>query len=433
MVRMLGLFMVLPVMFIYGQDYCGASATTLGLALGIYGLSQALLQIPLGLLSDLIGRKLVIVLGLLVFIIGSIVAACAESVWGLILGRALQGCGAIASTVMALLADLTTDKNRSKAMAAIGASIGFSFVLAMVLGPVLAAKGGLSTIFVVTAGLGSVALILALCLVPQVKQLNSPRRDSMAVPALFLSSFLNPALARLNVGIFVLHAVMTAVFVVVPSLLVSSLGLPAKEHWQLYLPLMLVAFVLAVALMMRAEKAGRAKFAFIGAVACLALSLFAFAFGYASTVFVLLSLSVFFVAFNLLEAMLPSLVSKMCPAGGRGTAMGIYSSSQFLGAFCGGVAGGYLFDSGAEVAVFVVAGLCVVLWLLLALPMKAPEAAHSLSYAVSNSIVDVDLLALDGVSDVIYVEDEAQLYLKVDKSRLDMSLLEQHLAAHLKA
>ena len=422
-IRMLGLFMVLPVLFIYGRDYANASPVALGLALGAYGLTQAVFQIPLGLLSDFWGRKTVIVLGLLVFAVGSVVAAMSDSVFGLIIGRALQGSGAIASTIMALVADLTSDKNRTKAMAAIGASIGLSFMVAMVLGPILAAFAGLSGIFIVAALLALVGIVIVTVLVPTPAPSVHSHRDSGAIPSLMWRIFTSGELARLNVGIFVLHAVLTAMFVAVPTMLVSEAGVQESAHWQVYLPVLLVSFITALPIMIIAEKKARGKEAFIAAVAVLVI-VFS---GLASLPLVTALLPLmflFFLAFNLLEAMLPSLVSKLAPAGGKGTAMGIYSTAQFLGAFTGGALGGVVIAHFGASSLFAFCGVLSFLWLMVAAFMARPLNLASVCFPVTSDAADLDLVSEKGVADAIYVEEDGMLYLKVDKKKIDFAQLD---------
>jgi len=409
MVRMLGLFMVLPVLFIYGESYAGASAVTLGLALGVYGLTQAVFQIPLGMLSDFFGRKPIIVLGLL--------------------GRVLQGSGAIASTIMALVSDLTSDKNRSKAMAAIGASIGLSFMLSLILGPVLAARWGLSGIFVLAFALSLVGIGVLLMGVPSATNTKVTSREVGAVPSLILKVIKNSDLTRLNIGIFSLHAVLTAMFVAVPGMLVSS-GVDQTDHGLVYLPVMLVSFLVAVPLMMAFEKRGKGKEVFLAAILLIVLSLIFLGLKPVLS-FLLGLLFLFFVAFNLLEAMLPSLVSKLAPAGMRGTAMGVYSTSQFLGAFVGGTVGGLLvFNWGSSTLFFFCAAVCG-FWLFTALTMSRPKALSNVSYAVRPGVVDLDLLSHQGVEDAIYIEDEGLVYMKVDQSRIDLAALKTLIAPYL--
>ncbi|WP_370979290.1 MFS transporter [Agaribacterium sp. ZY112] len=427
-IRMLGLFMILPVLFVYGEHYQSATPALLGFALGVYGLSQALLQIPLGLLSDLIGRKPVLIIGLALFALGSLIAAYSDSIWGLVLGRALQGSGAIASTVMALVADVTSDENRSKAMAAIGASIGMSFLLAMVLGPVVAGVGGLYAIFLLSAVLSGLGVLLVLFVIPNVRATSS--RDSKAIPSLLKKSLFRVDLLRLNFGIFTLHAVMTAMFVAVPVMIINVLDLQVEQHWKLYLPLMLGSFIVAVYIMMRAERAGYAKPALLAAVLLMSFSLLGLGFGASLALIFILALFVFFVAFNLLEAMLPSLASKLSPAGGRGTAMGLYSSSQFLGAFCGGSLGGVVMAAAGSEYVFTLCALMCLLWLLVAWAMPIPKSSQNMTYSVNAQVLDLDLQAFVGVEDTVYISEESKLYLKVDMTILDSAALESELAPY---
>ena len=423
--RMLGLFMVLPILVLYGQDYQGATPFLLGLALGVYGLSQALFQIPLGLLSDVVGRKPVIVGGLVLFAVGSVVAATSSSVEGLILGRFMQGAGAIASAIMALVADLTSEKNRTKAMAASGASIGLSFSLAMILGPGIAAVGGLAGVFFLSAGLAVIGIVIVYRLVPTPVRANS-HRDSGAIPVLLLSTAKNLQLLRLNFGIFSLHAILMACFVALPEFLESELSLARSDHWKVYLPTMLLAFVIMLPLMMLAEKKHQVKFAFLSAVFVLALATYGLSQVPISIGTVVALVFVFFIAFNLLEALLPSLVSKLSPAGAKGTAMGLYSTCQFLGAFIGGATGGWLLETQGISAVFIFCSGLIALWLLVAAFMSPPKYLTSLCLEVGEQFADVrSVLAVQGVEEALHEPADALLYLKVDKRILDEFHLRQ--------
>ncbi|MGB0449524.1 MAG: MFS transporter, partial [Porticoccaceae bacterium] len=337
--RMLGLFMVLPVLALHIDGYSGASPLLLGVTLGIYGLTQAVLQIPLGLLSDKIGRRPVIVGGLVVFIIGSVIAASAESITWLIIGRAVQGAGAIASTLMALVSDLTSEENRTKSMAAIGASIGLSFMLAMILGPAISTAMGLAGIFWVTALLGLIGIAVFLGAVPRAISVQH-NRETLTDIGQMGRLFYAPNLWRLNVGIFTLHLVLMAGFVVIPTILTEEMGISGDSLWWVYLLLIGGGFFAMLPVMILSEKYRRQKYSFVAAVAIMAIlmSVLSVCRGNLLTGFLLW---LFFAAFNLLEAMLPSWLSKVCPAGQKGTAMGIYSTSQFLGAFAGGILGGW--------------------------------------------------------------------------------------------
>ncbi len=379
--RMLGLFMVLPLLALYAADFPDASPSLIGLALGVYGLAQAVLQIPYGWLSDKIGRKPVIIAGLLLFALGSAVAAMAETVHGIVIGRTLQGAGAIASTLMALVADLTRDEQRTKAMALVGASIGFSFALALILGPVVASWGGLAGVFWFSALLAGVGIAIVVYIVPtpsavpQVR--SSPSEEVGAEPALFLPTLADPRLLRLNLGVFVLHFAMMASFLVVPQYLADSLEIARESHWRVYLPVLLLSLVGMLPLMMIAERGGRPRTVFLLSIALLWIAVAALGMGGTAGWFYV-ALWLFFVAFNYLEATLPSVVSKAVSAQGKGTAMGIYSSCQFLGAFTGGALGGRVLEvagDGALIGLSVVA--IAVWWLVVYLAQWPISSAHS--------------------------------------------------------
>lgn len=423
--RMLGLFMVLPVLALYIDDYLGSSPLWLGLIIGAYGLTQAALQIPLGLLSDRIGRRPVIVGGLLLFLLGSVVAALADSVWGLLCGRLLQGSGAIASTTMALVSDLTSDENRAKAMAAIGGSIGLSFMLAMVVGPLLAANGGMAMIFWVTALLAALGLVLFLTAVP-VPLRSTANREVRPDLSQLKSVLVDANLARLNVGIFTLHLLLMAAFVVIPALLVEQLGIAASHLWWVYIALLGGGFVVMVPLLIIGEKLAKHRTVMLLAIAALGLALL----GLNQTALlwpVLLLLLLFFAGFNLLEAMLPSWLSKACPAGYRGTAMGVYSSCQFLGAFCGGLLGGWSLQYYGSQTLFVLLAGLALLWWLLALGLAQPKLRKTLVLQRDDRSPQQFaswLSGLAGVDEVLQLEGDRLVYIKVDQSQLDRSKIE---------
>lgn len=429
--RMFGLFMLLPVLALYGTEYAHHSPFLLGLALGAYGFSQALLQIPFGVLSDRIGRKPLILVGLVIFVLGSVVAALAESVYGLILGRFLQGGGAISAVVMALLTDLTSEENRTKAMATIGASIGVSFSLAMTAGPLLAAWGGVAAIFWLTALLGVVGIYILLKLVPQVAPSVRPKREAVAVPALLGETLLHPQLLRLNVGIFVLHFVLMSSFVVLPLMLQNQLDIPRNYHGLIYFPLLAFAFVLMLPFVIIAEKRRKIKSVFLLAVALLLLAELALMLVGANRILALLVLFVFFIAFNVLEATQPSMVSKIAPAGAKGTATGIYSTCQVLGVFGGGALGGWLLQEQGANAVFSLNALLIVIWLAVAWSMKPPHFLASVLIPLegkSAALADPRILleklrAVDGVAEAVIVASENTIYLKVDQRRVDRKQL----------
>ena len=423
--RMLGLFMVLPLLTLYGADLAGGNNVfLLGLALGAYGLAQALLQIPLGLLSDRVGRVPVILGGLLVFAGGSLLAAQADTIEGVILGRFLQGAGAIASTVMALVADLTSDRQRTKAMAVVGMSIGLSFGLALVLGPILAAWGGLAAVFNATALLALAGILVVLFAVPKARQARAIRGETGTVPKLLARSLRDASLMRLNIGIFVLHFVLMAVFVSVPGVLEQQLGLDRADHWKLYLPVLALSLAGVVALFVLAERKGRLRGAFLLAVLAVALAQGPLN-GLGGHWLVYPALWVFFVGFNYLEASLPSLVSKTAYAGGRGTALGVYSSFQFLGVFAGGAAGGWVFQHWGSAGIALCSSLLAALWWLSCLNMKAPRHLASLTVRLPDRAGDwvESLGSAPGVADLMVLEGENTAYLKVDEALFDPSIL----------
>lgn len=424
--RMLGLFMVLPVLMLYGKNYSGSSPFLLGLALGVYGLTQACLQIPLGWLSDVWGRKPVIATGLLIFAAGSALAAASDSVYGLIAGRALQGAGAIASAVMALVADLTSEQNRTKAMAAIGASIGLSFSVALVLGPFVASIGGMAAIFWLSAALAGVGLLIVWRLIPAPPVLKgtSARRETGAVPGLILDTLKHRELLRLDWGIFCLHFILMASFVAVPGML-EGFGFGRSAQWKVYLPVMVLAFVAMLPFIIVAERRRQVKPVFLGAVATLLVAQLGLAEWHGHLYLGLLLLFVFFMAFNLLEATLPSLISKWAPVGSKGTAMGIYSTSQFLGAFAGGSMGGLLLQYWHAPGVFAACGLLALVWWLVGWFMRPPRYLSSMKLSVPGSPgLVASVAAIRGVDEALWADDEGMLYLKVDEAELDREQLQ---------
>ena len=379
--RMLGLFMVLPLLSLYAGDMPGATPSLIGLALGAYGLTQAGLQLPLGWLSDQVGRKPVIIGGLLVFALGSVLAATADSLWGIVIGRAVQGAGAIAATVMALVADLTSTEQRTKAMAIVGMSIGLSFAVALVLGPVIAAVGGLASVFWVTALLAVGGIAIVALLVPTPDAGGVMHSDVGARPKLFGRALRDPALLRLNFGVFSLHFILMACFLVVPGAQEQLAGVDRAHHWQVYLPVLVLSVVGMLPLMRIAERGGRPREMFLCGIALLALAIPML--GLASSAMVLyLALWLFFVGFNYLEATLPSQVSKSVFSGGKGTALGIYSTCQFLGTFAGGAGGGWLVQHFGQLSlVGLCLGLALAWWLLMLgaalTPVPVPDPEHA--------------------------------------------------------
>ena len=426
--RMLGLFMILPVFALYAEDLQGATPALAGLAIGIYGMTQALLQIPFGLVSDKIGRKPVIIFGLLVFALGSTVAASADTIAMVIVGRALQGAGAIAAAVMALTADLIREEHRVKAMAMIGMSIGASFALAMVLGPVLNTWIGVPGIFWLTAVLavGGIAVIVLIVPTPAVSRVH---RDAEAVPGQFTAVLRDPQLLRLDLGIFCLHLILTASFVVLPLALRDVAGLPAARHWELYLPVLVMSLPMAIPFILQAEKHRRMKQVFVGAVAVIAVAEAGLSVLHGSVLSIALLLFVFYSAFNLLEAILPSLIAKVAPPDRKGTAMGVYSSSQFFGAFVGGSVGGLLHGHYGLGAVFLFCCAVALLWLLVAATMKSPRYLGTRVLrigpqdAASAHKLAEQITAVRGVAEAVVIAEDQVAYLKIDQQALDETAL----------
>ena len=370
--RMLGLFMVLPLLALYASDLADATPTMIGLALGIYGLTQAILQIPFGWLSDRVGRKPVIIFGLLLFALGSVIAAMADSMNGIILGRTLQGSGAIASTVMALVADLTREEQRTKAMALVGISIGLSFAVAMVLGPLVAAVGGLAGVFWFTAVLAAVGIGIVILLVPTPHSASGDHQEEGARLGFIGRGLVDAGLVRLNFGVFVLHFILVACFLVLPGVLEQTFGVDREQHWMVYLPVLLLSIVGMVPLMILAERGKRPRQMFLLGIALIFAAIGVLGFTATNLLFYG-GLWLFFVGFNYLEATLPSLVSKTVFAGGKGTAMGVYSSCQFMGAFAGGAGGGWLLD---HLGSSVLTGVCLALaagWWLVVQTAPVPK------------------------------------------------------------
>lgn len=423
--RMLGLFLILPVFAIQAREIPGATPLLIGIAIGAYGLTQALLQIPFGMLSDRIGRKPVILGGLVIFLIGSILAALATDIYGVILGRLLQGSGAIAAAIMALTADLTRESVRTRAMAGIGISIALSFALALVLGPIVAHWGGLPGLFWFIAFLALVGILILMLVVPNPAH-RGRHRDAESVPGQFRGVLADTELRRLDLGIFTLHLTMTSLFLVVP-LFLGERGVAPVDHWMIYLPVLLLAIVAMVPLIIQAENKGRMKPVFLGSLVALVLGLLGLNFLGGSVLAIAFWLLVLITLFNLLEAILPSMVSKVAHAGAKGTAMGVYSTSQFTGAFLGGLIGGWIHQHWGVHAVPVFSALAVTIWFLVAYGMRPPRQTVPHMIRVGTLAADpglsTQLLSIPGVEEALIAVDEGVAYLKVDKERIDWARL----------
>ncbi|HUX89337.1 MAG TPA: MFS transporter [Gallionellaceae bacterium] len=428
--RMLGLFIILPIFALYAEHLPGGESHFLiGVALGAYGLTQAILQIPAGWLSDRYGRKPIIYIGLILFAIGSVMAASADNIYWIIAGRVIQGAGAINAAVMALTADLTREDHRTKAMAMIGMTIGVSFALSMVLSPLLYARIGMSGIFVMTAVLAVLAILVVAFFIPN-PAITRFHTDTEASGKRLGEVLRNKDLLRLDFGIFSLHAILMSVFMQVPFLLKDN-GLHAAYHWKVYLPVMLLAFVFMVPPMIFADKRSRTKEVFVGAIALAALAQLMLLLFHHSVLSVAVALLLFFVAFNLLEAMLPSLISKTAPLAAKGTAMGVYSSVQFLGAFVGATAGGFLMEHFGGNAALMFAIVLLILWLLVAGGMQSPAAVRTRLYPLSDmdesaaKLLQSRLMQLKGVREVMVVAAEQMASIKVETSGFDEAGVEQ--------
>jgi MFS family permease len=427
-VRLLGLFMIYPVFAAYAEGLAGANPYLIGEALGIYGLAQGLLQIPFGLLSDRIGRKRMIVLGLGLFAIGSALAAISTSIAGVIFGRVLQGSGAVGSVILALVADLTREESRTKAMAMVGITIGASFMIALVAGPIFAHFIGVSGIFWLMVGLAAIGIGITEFVVPNPIRVRH-HRDAEAVPALIGSVLRNWELMRLDIGVFALHAMLTASFLVVPGLLNATLAVPVNKQWVVYLPVLVVSVVVMVPAIIVAEKHRRMKGVFVASVAALALSQMLFYFGAGNFYVLIAALTIFFSAFNVMEASLPSLITKIAPPDAKGTAIGIYSSLQFLGIFVGGVIGGWAHLAGGTEAVFVLTTVMALVWLIAAATMRQPNYLTTRLVPIGDGrTADGDLAAklrqLPGVAEAVIIADENVAYLKVDSKSFDVAQAE---------
>lgn len=421
--RMLGLFFILPVFAIDAPRLAGGEDMTLvGVALGAYGLSQGVLQIPFGMASDRWGRKPVLYAGLAIFALGSFLGAASTTIWMAIAARTLQGAGAISSVAMALAADLTREQHRTKIMAIIGSTIGFMFALSLVAAPLLHRSIGLEGIFALTGFLCLLAMWVVKTLVPDAPA--KPRERGAA--GSLRRALLDTELLRLNLGILVLHVVLYAMFLVVPPLLVSA-GLPLAAHWKLYLPVILVSFVVMVPPIMYADRRNRPKPVLLGAVALLLAVESVLAALHLGTFGFALAMLGFFIAFNVLEALLPSLISRAAPENGRGTAIGVYNTTQTLGVFFGGVLGGWLASRSGAPAVFMTCAFLAAIWLLVATGMKSSFRAVnalasltlSIGKAVDETVLREGLTRIRGVLEAEVLPRERMVRLRVEPGNWD--------------
>ena len=428
--RMLGLFIILPVFALYAEHLPGGQSHLLmGIALGAYGLTQAILQIPAGWLSDRYGRKPVIYISLILFALGSFIAASADNIYWVIIGRVVQGAGALNAAVMALTADLTREEHRTKAMAMIGITIGITFSISMVLSPLLNSVIGVPGIFAMTGVLALLAMGVVKWVIPD-PAITRFHSDTEASWGHFAEVLRNKELLRLDFGIFSLHAILMSVFMQVPFVLKRD-GLEVGQHWYIYLPVMLIAFALMVPPIIIAEKKAKMKQIFMLAIFLAMCAQALLMFAQNSLWGVAIALLIFFTAFNVLEATLPSMISKIAPLSAKGTAMGVYSSVQFLGAFSGAAVGGALMQYVGGNAVFVLAIVLLLLWLIVASGMNPPAAVSTKLYHLSeiNEAAAVELqkrlAQVQGVREVMVIAAENIACLKVDMQGFDKDAVEQ--------
>ena len=424
--------MILPILPLLAKDLDHSTPFLIGLCVGIYGLTQAILQIPLGMISDKIGRKPVIIGGLLVFALGSVLAALSDNIYLIIAARAIQGSGAIAATTMALAADLSREDHRAKMMAFIGMSIGASFAIAMVLGPVISRWGGLSAVFWTTALLALIGILLVAFVVPKAERAKT-HRDVGIMKAYLKPVLTQTTLLRMNLSVFSLHLLMTANFAVLPLIFRDSLQIDGAEHWKIYLPVLFASIIFSLPMIIIAEKFRKTKLLFVMAVSLLILSQFLLAFTDYTLQALVFAFLIFFIGFNFLEAMQPSLVAKYSDVSAKGTAMGVYSTSQFLGIFVGGAVGGFILQNTSVSGVFIFGIVISIFFLLVALSLPKPDFFKSKLVKLSDEfLTDVenttrDLLAITGIKQAAISAEEGVAYIKIDKLEFDQTRLDNYL------
>ena len=425
--RMLGLFMIIPVFSVAGQAYEGATPALIGLAVGVYGLTQAILQIPFSLIADRYSRKPLIVFGLLLFALGGAIAAMSDTIYGVIIGRAIAGGGAVSAVVMALLADVTREEQRSKAMAMMGMSIGLSFVIAFSLGPWLTSLVGISGLFWVTTIMGMLAISMLL-LVPKVTRHHKNFQQGYFVQLKEVLKMKD--LNRLHVSVFSLHLLLTAMFIYVPLQLINYAKIPLSSHGLIYLPLLVLSLFFAFPSIILAEKYRKMRGIFLTAIGGIILGLIFMIFGFESKYILLLGLGLFFIAFNVMEALLPSWLSKAAPIQSKATAMGVNASGQFLGAFCGGILGGQLIMLNNTAMGWGILTAIAIIWLIISFGLSQPRYLSSLVLRLPETKQTDEwtsqLLAIRGIEEVLVMPEQQVAYVKVDKLQID-DAARQHL------
>ncbi|MDM1280761.1 MFS transporter [Acinetobacter indicus] len=424
--RMLGLFMIIPVFSVAGQSYQYATPTLIGLAVGVYGLTQAILQIPFSLIADRYSRKPLVVLGLLLFALGGAIAAMSETIYGVIIGRAIAGGGAVSAVVMALLADVTREEQRTKAMAMMGMSIGLSFVIAFSAGPWLTGLVGISGLFWVTTIMG-LAAIAMLLLVPKVTRHHRNFQQGY-LPQLKQVLKMGD-LNRLHLSVFTLHLLLTAMFIYAPPQLIEYAGLPLSSHGWVYLPLLVLSLFFAFPSIILAEKYRKMRGIFLTAIGGIILGLIVMIFGFESKYILLIGLGLFFIAFNVMEALLPSWLSKAAPIQSKATAMGVNASSQFLGAFFGGMIGGQLLLLNNTAMGWSILTAVAIIWLLMSFSLAQPRYLSSMVFRLPEAKQTDEwtsqLLAIHGIEEVVVMSEQQVAYIKVDKQQIDDAARQQ--------
>ncbi|AWD70247.1 MULTISPECIES: MFS transporter [Acinetobacter] len=424
--RMLGLFMIIPVFSVAGQSYEYATPALIGLAVGVYGLTQAILQIPFSLIADRFSRKPLVVIGLLLFALGGAIAAMSDTIYGVIIGRAIAGGGAVSAVVMALLADVTREENRMKAMATMGMSIGLSFVVAFTLGPWLTGLVGISGLFWVTTIMGFAAIAMLL-MVPKVTRHHRNFQQGYLIQ---LKQVLKMGdLNRLHVSVFSLHLLLTAMFIYLPSQLIEFANIPLASHGWVYLPLLVISLFFAFPSIILAEKYRKMRGIFLTAIAGIIVGLLVLIFGFESKYILLTGLGIFFIAFNVMEALLPSWLSKVAPIQSKATAMGVNASSQFLGAFFGGTLGGQLLLLNDTSMGWSILTAVAIIWLLISFGLAQPRYLSSLVLSLpENRQTDEwtsQLLSIHGIEEVVVMPEQQVAYVKVDKQQINDTARQQ--------
>ena len=418
--RMIGLFMIVPVFSVYGDNYAHATPFLIGLAVGIYGLGQAIFQIPMSLAADKFPRKPIIMLGLVLFALGGIIAANATDIYEVIIGRALAGAGAVSAVLMALLADVTREEMRTKAMATMGLTIATSIMLAFAFGPLLVGSLGISGLFWLTAGFAVLAMVLLL-IVPSPMRVLKHNLDNKSIGEQLATVLKIGDLNRLHFGIFALHLTMTAIFVILPHQLSEVMGLSVRQQGLVYLPLLFIGFAVAIPFIIIAEKKRMMRQVFLGAIALMTVALVVLALGSQVGVGIILGLLLYFMGFNLLEATIPSWISKRAPVANKATAMGLNSSSQFFGAFIGGAMGGLLLTQSNLLAWGILAAVMAIA-LVLIIPIADPPYLSSTTVTIPKDIDIQDwsqqMMAVNGVDELVVMAKEQVAYLKLDKTKL---------------